>query len=228
MKIVWLMIFSVTLCLYSFSQTTERIYLKAGSDQWERFLQTIYLYPSFKEGMVELKNGQRVMRPMNYNRVATTLEFISDKNDTMAFADESAVGHVNIGGDIFIFSPICLRALSSKKVKLYVYERIKIGDKQKIGAMGVPNSTNSIETVEKIDTYQRSYNINLNETVILAKTTSYFIKTDNSELVPANKKNVLNLFAKNDTQVKEFLKSKNTSFNKESDMLELVKFLDEL
>jgi hypothetical protein len=228
MKKIQLLLVSIAFGACSFGQTTERIYVKAGNDQWERFLEAIYLYPAFKEGMVELKSGQRYLRPMNYNKVAATLEFISEKNDTMAFADESAVGHVNIGGDIFLFTPVCLRALSSKKAKLYVYERIKIGDKQKIGAMGIPNSTTAIESVEKIDTYQRSYNINLNETVILARTTSYLIKTNNSEIVPANKKNVLNLFPNNEPQVKEFLKSKNISFNKESDLLELVKFLDEL
>ena len=228
MKNVFLLLLACELCSYSFCQTTERIYLKTGPDQWERFLQTIYLYPSFKDGMVEMKDGQRFLRPMNYNKVAETVEFISEKNDTMAFADESAVDHINIGGDIFIFTPICLRAVSSKKVKLYVYERMKIGDKQKIGAMNTRNSTNTIETIEKIDTYQRSYNINLDEVVILSRTVSYFIKTDNSELVPANKKNVLSLFSKNDIQVKEFMKSKNISFNKESDMLELVNFLDEL
>src|SRR5687767_5328100 len=138
MKKIQLLLVSIAFVACSFGQTTDRIYVKAGEDQWNRFLEAIYLYPAFKEGMVELKNGQRYLRPMNYNKVATTLEFISEKNDTMAFADESAVGHVKIGSDIFLFTPVCLRALSSKKVKLYVYERIKIGDKQKIGAMGIP------------------------------------------------------------------------------------------
>lgn len=228
MKKIQLLLLLTAVYVSSFSQNTERIYVKAGDDVMENFMKAIYLYPSFKDGMVEFKNGKRFMMPMNYNRIAATVEFINEKNDTLAFADETAVGHINIGGDIFVFNPLCMRFLSSKKVKLYVYEKMKIGDKQKIGAMGIPNSGSAIESVEKIDTYQRSYNINVNETVILSKSTSYFIQTATSEIVPANKKNVLNLFSKNEDAVKEYLKSKNISFNKAADLMELVKFLDEL
>ena len=227
-KILIIPVLVLALISSSFCQPTERIYIQAGSTAWENFLKAIYLYPSFKEGMVEFKNGQRFIRPMNYNRIASTVEFINDKNDTLAFADEASVGHINIGGDIFIFNPVCLRFLSSKKVKLYIYEKMKFGDKQKIGAMGAPNSGSAIESVEKIDTYQRSYNIDVNETVILSKSSSFFIQTATSEIVPANKKNILSLFPENESAIKEYIRSKNISFNKASDLMEMVKFLDEL
>ena len=212
----------------SFAQATQRIYVNSGADQWDNFMLAIYLYPSFKDGMVEFKNGQRFTRPMNYNRIAGTIEFISEKNDTVAFADEASVGHVDIGGDVFVFTPICMRFLSSKKVKLYVYEKMKIGDKQKIGAFGIPNSGSAIETVDRIESNQRTYRLNANETVILRKSTSYFVQSATSEILPANKKNVLSLFPGNDEPVKEYLKTHNVNFNKESDMIGLVNFLDTL
>ena len=213
---------------FSYSQTNERMYVNSGPDQWDNFLQAIYLYPSFKEGLVEFKNGQRFIRPMNYNRICGTIEFISEKNDTVMFVDESAVSHVDIGGDVFVFAPVCMRFLSSKKVKLYVYEKMKIGDKQKIGAFGIPSSGTGIETVDRIESNQRTYKLNPNETVILRKTTSYYIQTATSEILPANKKNVLNLFANNQEPVKEYFKTHNVNFNKASDLLELVHFLDTL
>src|SRR5688500_10752973 len=227
-KILIIPVLVVVVISASFSQSTERIYIQSGSTAWENFIKAIYLYPSFKEGMVEFKNGQRFIQPMNYNKLAATVEFINDKNDTLAFADEASVGHVNIGGDVFIFNPVCLRFLSSKKVKLYVYEKMKFGDKQKIGAMGIPNSGSAIESVEKIDTYQRSYNIDVNETVILSKSSTFFIQTATSDIIPATKKNVLSLFPANESAVKEYIRSKSISFNKASDLMEMVKFLDEL
>jgi len=226
-KIQLLLIFTITLYSFSFSQT-ERIYVKAGSDQWENFMKVIYLYPSFKEGMVDFKDGKRFVRPMNYNKIAGTVEFISEKNDTMAFADEASILHVNIGDDIFTFNPLCMRFLSSKKVKLYVYEKMKIGDNQKIGAMGIPNSGSAIETVNKIESSQQTYNLNMNEVVILSKSTSYYIQTSTSEILPATKKNILNMFPENEDAVKQFIKTKNISFNKSEDLIELVKFLDDL
>ena len=212
--------------LSSYAQATERIYVNGGADQWENFMQTIYLYPAFKEGMVEFKNGQRFVRPMNYNKLGGLVEFITEKNDTVTFVDETSVGHVNIGGDIFVYAPVCMRFLSSKKVKLYVYERMKIGDKQKIGAFGIPNSGAGITSVDRIEASQRTYRLNTNETVILRKFTSYFIQSASSEILPANKKTVLNLFSNNQEPVKEYFKTHNVNFNKSSDLIELVNFLD--
>ena len=212
----------------SFSQATERIYVNSGPDQWDDFMKVIYLYPSFKEGMVEFKNGQRFVRPMNYNRIGGNIEFISEKKDTVTFVDDAAVNNVNIGGDIFVYAPVCLRFLSSKKVKLYIYEKMKIGDKQKIGAFGIPNSGSAIETVDRIESNQRSYRLNPNETVILRKSTSYFIQSATSEILPASKNYVLSLFPNNQDPVKEYFKTHNVNFNKSSDLLELVNFLDTL
>lgn len=214
--------------LSSYAQAIQRIYVNSGADQWDNFMLAVYLYPSFKEGMVEFKNGQRFTRPMNYNRIAGTIEFISEKNDTVAFADEASVAHVNIGGDMFMFTPVCMRFLSSKKVKLYVYEKMKIGDKQKIGAFGIPNSGSAIETVDRIESNQRTYRLNPSETVILRKTTSYYVQTATSEILPASKKNILNLFSGNEEPVKGYFKTHNVNFNKEPDLLELVNFLDTL
>lgn len=195
---------------------------------WDNFMQAVYLYPTFKNGMVELKNGQRFTRPMNYNRIAATIEFIDEKNDTLSFADESAVGLINVDGDLFIYNPICLRLLSSNKTKLYVYEKMKIGDKQKLGAMGAPSASTTIESIEKIDMYHRSYDIDVNQTVILSKTTTYFIQSGTSDMMVANKKNVLKMFPSKESQVKDYLNQKNISFNKKEDLVSLVSFLDNL
>jgi hypothetical protein len=121
-----------------------------------------------------------------------------------------------------------MRFLSSKKVKLYIYEKVKFGDKQKIGAFGIPNSGSAIETVDRIEDNQRSYKINPNETVILRKSSAYFMQTATSEILPANKKNVVTLFPQQEEAVKNYLKTHNTNFNKSSDLLELVNFLDAL
>ena len=225
---IFLCVFIFGAPLSSYSQASERVYVNSGADQWENFMKVIYLYPSFKDGMVEFKNGQRFVRPMNYNKLAATVEFITKKNDTMAFADEASVGHIDIGGDVFVFTPVCMRFLSSKKVKLYIYEKVKLGDKQKIGAFGIPNSGSAIETVERIEDNQRSYKISPNETVILRKSSAYFLQTATSEILPANKKNVVSLFPQQEEAVKNYLKTHNVNFNKSSDLLELVNFLDTL
>jgi hypothetical protein len=214
----------------SFAQsTTERIYINAGNNVWEEYVTKIYLYPEFKDGTIVFKNGSYFSRFMNYNRMVGTVEFIDTvKKDTLALLDESAVNYITIGDDKFTFHPACLKTISSSdKVKLFKYEKMHFGDKQKVGAFGIPNGASSIETVPQIDNAQKSFVLDMNQTLMLFNVTSYYIQSGNSELILASKKNILSLFPGNDT-VKQFIKSKSINFNKEKDLVELANYLSQL
>lgn len=211
-----------------FSQATERLYIKGGSARWEELNKAIYLYPTFVSGFIEMKNGQRYLRPLNYNRIMTTVEFIDEKNDTLALADESAVSHIIIGEDLFIFTPACLKAVTKGKVKLYKHEKMKIGDVQKVGAFGMPSSGSSIESVEQFQTARRSYDIDVNETIILTKATYFMVETEKHEYLPLNKKTILKAAPDKENEIKEYLKTKNVNFNKQDDVVELVNYVSGL
>ena len=210
-----------------FSQTvTDRIYIKGGSSAYEEFLKTIYQYPAFIPGIVLLKSGQRFYKPLNYNKINAAIEFINEKNDTLTLAQEETVNTVIINNDVYFYTPACVRIIHNDKAKLYKYEKMKVGEVQKIGAMGIPNSGSAIESVSQIDTHERSYDIDINETIILSRAATYLVELPDHQFVPANKKNFLKAYPTAEGDIKEFTKSKNTNFNKESDLVELVTFLD--
>lgn len=211
-----------------FSQTTERFYIKGGMNAMEEFKKVIYLNPQFQNGMVELKNGQKFTRSLNYNFILGTVEFINERNDTLAIADETAVSSVIIGNDVFIFTPACLRTISKGKVKLYAYEKMKIGDVQKVGAFGIPNSGSAIATFNRIDTYTNPYNIDVNETIIITKATYFLVETDKHEFVPITKKTVLRTAPGKESEIKEYIKEHNVNFNKKAEVQELINYISGL
>jgi hypothetical protein len=206
----------------------DRVYIKGGSYAMDEFKKAIYLYPNFVNGMVELKNGQKILRPVNYNRIAATIEFINDGKDTLAIADESAVNQVIVGDDVFIFSPACLRAISKGKAKLYIHEKMKVGDVQNIGAFGIPNSGSGITKNEQVNMNYQNFNFEVDETIIISKATYFLIETENHEFIPANKKNVLKAYPNKKDAINDYLKSNNVNFNKQAQLQALAEYISGL
>lgn len=221
---------AVLVSVATFAQTsTQRIHIKGGNDAWENFMKEIYRYPSFEQGIVEYKNGQRFKSVMNYNKALGTIQFIDEKGDTLAMTNEESIGTINIGNDVFIYAPECLLALkNSGKSSLYKNEKVRIADKLKTGSYGIPNSTGTIESIDRIDT-RLSYNqIDINESLLLSKVTTYFLENEKGEIFTASKKNVLGMYSKHDDAIKSFIKSYSLDFSREDHLLELTDFLSKL
>ena len=208
--------------------TTDRFYINGGSQAWAEFINAIYQYQGFKPGLVVLKDGQRFYKPLNYNKVRENIDFLDEKNDTFELADPTSVSTVVIGDDVYFFTPTCIRSLNKGKARFFIHEKIKVGDVQKVGAYGTTNSGSAIETVNRIDSYQQSYNLDLNEKIILSKTTKYYVEAGENQFLPATKKNILKAFSKDEALIKEFIKRNNTNFEKINDLIELGNYISGL
>lgn len=212
-----------------FTQTsTERIYIKGGNSAWENFMKEVYYYPSFEAGIIEYKNGKRFKSSMNYNKVLGTIQFIDEKGDTLSMSNEESINFITIGKDIFIYNPICMREMKRDgKVKLFKREMVRIADKQKIGAFGIPNTSGSIESIDRVDTRLTYNKLDINESLLLTKVSSFYLKYDKNQVVPASKKNFLNLFPKHENSIKEYIKTQNIDFGKEDDLVKLTGYLSQ-
>lgn len=228
MKKIFLALLAFSIYTCSYSQLLDRVYIKGGNYAMEEFKKAIYLYPNFVDGMVQLKNGQKILRPLNYNRIAATIEFINDGKDTLAIADESAVTQVIVGNDVFIFSPACLRLISNGKVKLYSHEKMKVGEVQNIGAYGIPNSGSAIQKYEQVNMNGQNYNFEIGEQIILSKATFFIIETEKHEFVPVNKKNIIKAYPGKKNEINEYCKEKNVNFNRESEIQALATYISGL
>ncbi len=163
----------------SYSQTSvERIYIQGGKDALKNYMEEIYHYPKFEMGTVEYKNGRRSMGRLNYNRVIGNIQFLDEKGDTLALANPESIHNVSIGNDRFIYTPDCLlEVIIKKKLGLVKHESIKIADKQKTGGFGIPNTSGTIESIDRTHITMNIGLMDVNEKLLLRKTTSYFFQS---------------------------------------------------
>lgn len=223
----------VVLCLLlnaTFSQSIrERVHISGGSELWPNFVKEMFLYPHFKEGVVEYKNKQRFQRKLNYNKVLEAIQFIDEKNDTLVLANESAVNYIAIGSDVFVYKDVCLQDLTPEKnTKLYRHQKVRIADIRRRGALGIPNSTSAIESLNQIYTWMNSYEIDVNELLLLSKETDYYIPDAKGNMISASRKNIVNRYPDKETEIREYIDSKNIRFTKEPDLLELISYISSI
>jgi hypothetical protein len=213
-----------------FSQTaTERVVIKGGSSAWDNFIKEVYRYPTFQPGIVEYKDGKRYKSNFNYNKVIGNIQFIDEKGDTLALSNEETISSIIIGSDIFIYNPQCLISLKTDgKVKLYKNERVRIADQMKTGAYDIPNTAGTIDAINHTDSWLAQNMLDINESLLISKVTNFYIENERKEIVPASRKNVLNMFSRHEDELKQFIKSNGIDFTKEEDLEELTGYLSRL
>lgn len=209
--------------------STQRIYIKGGSSAWDNFMKEIYMYPSFEEGIVEYKNGKKFKSTMNYNKALGTVQFIDEKGDTLSMNSEESIKTITIGNDIYRYDPECVQTVkSSDNATLYKRETVRIADKLKTGGYGIPNTAGTIESIDRLDTRGNYNQIELNESLLISKVTTFYIENQKGEKLPASKKNILNLYSKHEDAIRSYIKSKNLDLNKEDGLVDLTDFISKL
>jgi hypothetical protein len=177
-RFLLLPVLCVISCSLSAQVLRERVYVKGGPEFWDNLSAQMYLYPSFEDGTIEYKNGRTFNRPLNYNRLLGTVQFIGDKHDTLVIADETEVKSVKIGGDQFFFEPNCIQLVQDGKIKLLKSVRLEPTDPQKVGALGIPTSTGGISSYDQLFTARGIYQLSVNEVLVCRKMTSFYITTE--------------------------------------------------
>jgi hypothetical protein len=206
--------------------STQRIYIKGGSSARENFMKEVFMYPAFQQGLVEYKNGQRYKSSLNYNKVLGTVQFIDEKGDTLVMINEESISSIVVGSDEFVYKPACLLAIKrNEKASLYKNELVRIADAQKTGGYDIPNSTGTIQSVDRIDTRVNFNQIEINEKLLISKVTTFYLENQKGEILPASKKNVLNMYPKHEEAIKSFIKSKTLDLNREEHLVELTDFI---
>lgn len=220
------------LCAIAFTSSAqthrERVYIKGGPEFWDNLSAQMYLYPSFEDGTIVYKNGQKFQRRLNYNRMLGTVQFIDEKRDTLVIASENDVKSVKIGDGFFLFEPGCMQLIHDGRIKLLKSEKLEVTEPQQIGAMGIPTSTGGISSYNQIFTARGVYQLAINEVLVCRKMTSFFISADDKEPVPASRQNILKAAGAKQNEVKQFMNARKTNFDRESDLIDVMNYISGL
>ena len=212
-----------------FAQYSDKIVVKAGQDFMASLAKQIYHFPQFVEGTVVYKDGSLSRAALNYNMLISEMQFIDSKHDTLSIANEQTIDYITIGKDSFFYDKGYLALITGNPtVKLASRQRIKVIDKQKIGAYDQPTSTGSVDSYNSVQSGTRMYKLDIREDIILAKETSLYLGDKFNHFVIANKKNSIKLSSNKQNEVEKYVRENNVDFNKKEDMIKLIGFLESL
>jgi len=193
----------------------------------------IYYYPQFTYGKVFLKDGSRAGAKLNYTRLYDQMLFIGPKGDTLALADEKTIKFIIVDQDTFYYDEGYVRIIVDYgDVKLAEKQIWVVADTRKIGTHNKSTSTVAITPLSNYSddgiARAKSYDLLINEDMVIRKETQYYFGDQNNHFVRAGKKKLLLLFPKEQLNLENYLKENKVNFDKKDDLKKLAQFLGQL
>lgn len=212
-------------CSPSFAQNTIRV--RAGTPINEAIpAKDLYHYNGFRQGRIVYKDGRTASGQLNYHRLLDEMEFLGPKGDTLAVDHEPTIRLIAIDKDTFCYAAGFVRIVgSTPTVKLAEKRWLKPIDREKYGGYNQTYTAAAITNLSMLDDGRQTHKLTIKENLVLARTTDYYFGDRWDNFVPANKKNLLELFSKHEAALKQYLKEVKVDFQKEKDMQALFAFL---
>ena len=189
----------------------------------------IFYYPQYTSGKVFLRDGSKATARMNYTRLFDQMLFIDPHGDTLALANEKTFKFIAVDQDTFYFDEGYVRLIANNGgVKLAEKQIWVIADERKIGSHNRSTSTVAVTSLKSYSdegTRAKSYDLLINEDVVIRKETHYYFGDEYNHFVRAGKKKLLLLFPKEELRIENYLKENKVNFDKKDDLEKLVQFL---
>ena len=215
----------VLLLLVSLNAAAQKtlVRVKAGEDAATVLSKEIYIYPVFTKGTVVYRDGTRSGGLMNYNTLVHEMQFIDGNGDTLALSDPHTTRFILIDGDSFFYDRHYLKQVASgNALRLLKQARLRIADKQKIGAYDMPTSNSSIQSYNSITNGLMRLAINVREDILMSRETQYYFADNYGSPVPATRRSLINLLGRRYHEAEKYLKDHSVNFSNESDLINLV------
>lgn len=188
----------------------------------------VYLYPAFKEGNVTFRDKNVSTAMLNYNCLIGEIQFIGNKGDTMSLADEKNIASVVMDKDTFFYAGTWVKKMADvKDARFAVRKVLGISNHQKVGAMGGVTSS-STTSYDRLLSSQGIKELVLREYVTFSEYNYFFIGDAYNHFKPLTKKNLMNMYAKQQGAVEKFISDQSINFLNEEDVKKLVTFLQGL
>lgn len=215
------------------AQNTDMFRVKSGEEAEKNIPATYkYRFETFRNGSVSFYNGRSATARLNYNLLLGEMQFIDLTGDTLSLADEQTIQSIKIEEDTFYYDPKYgyLEVVAQyPAVKLTLQQSFSTVSKEKKGAYEQSTGASSIKNYNSYASgTSRLQKLDPDGDVLIAREVAYFLVDRNNRVSRANKSNVLKVFAKQKKAIGTYLDEKDTDFDKEEDIRQLLQFCSEL
>lgn len=211
------------------AQKNDLVTVKAGSKILDHFpFRERYRYPEFTPGKVYFRNNTYSAFKLNYNLLMAEMEFIQSR-DTLAIVNKKDIKYIVIDKDTFYFDKNYLELISHPvPLKVVLNQYIKLKEIVKKDSYGTSSSGSSTQSYGSLPSNGQFYKLAANEDMVFQKIREYYLSTPSSGFVPFKKKNVMQLFPKNEDDIKKYLKSNEIDFDSREDLIKFAAYLQGL
>ena len=225
-KNIFILLLSLV-CLFSEAQVSESITVKAGED-----LQTVlsshglYRFPSFKRGVVTLRDGSMAAALMNFNIFLNEMQFIDPKGDTLVIAEPATIDSISIDSALFYYKKGYLQVVENQAAAKLVMKQKITFIPVKIGAYGTTSQSSAIDNYRSLMSPVFAHNnvLALNEDIIVKKETNYSIIYKKFREAAATRSGFQTAFPDHKKAIDDYISSEKIDFRKESDLKKLLLF----
>ncbi|MEO8109825.1 MAG: hypothetical protein ABI594_07340 [Ginsengibacter sp.] len=209
------------------SQNNKSYRINSISQDSGDLVHSTFKYSSFIPGEVLYINRPAATADLNYNYLSGQIVFQNEKGETMELAKPETLQCIAINKDTFYYADKNYVELITHypSVKLARNKVIKFNGKEKKGAYGTYSGTSAATSLDNITDEAVSQKINVDENVIYAASTKYYLADNSYNFIPASKKSFYKVFSQHENKLSAYLKNNTVHFNKEEDLLKLIDYM---
>lgn len=187
----------------------------------------IFYYPQFTKGKVFFRDGNTASAKMNYNLLVDEMHFIDPKGDTLSMTDEKTLAFISLHTDTFYYDRGYVRFVGgNKKVKLAQKKVWEVVDTKRNSGYNSTSSTSSTNSYTAYNMNGRTYDLVVNEEIVLRKVELNYLGDSNNNFLAAGKKNLFMLFPKEQRRIEKYLKENKVDFTSRKDLERMILFLE--
>ncbi len=205
------------------AQIFEKTVIHSGDSLSKHFT---YLFPSFGDGRVKMRDGRSVVYKMNFNLLLCDMEFIDAKGDSLVIDNPVEIDSILLDSCsfIYVYKKGYFQILAvSGDVSLAV-SRVGAFEPVPFGGKGEKMSTGGVEMYNSIATRQGMMPLLFNQDIYALRTTSFLILYMGGQTENAKKSAFMRIYHGDKKTFDQFVKTNTIDFNKQGDLEKLFHF----
>ena len=186
-----------------------------------------YVYPEFRTGVVQFRNGRIGGGAMNYSALLEEMEFITEK-DTMALDDIESVKYIQFEKDTFyrVQKFFVMQIAVNGEYRLCERRVVSLINRERYGGHGEIQGSSTVNTIDQLSSGVNTLRkMVAKELMTFTLDKTYYFGDRFGNFKVANRKNLLDMFGKKYPALENFLAQNKINYSKEDDMRLVLEFL---
>jgi len=187
-----------------------------------------YIFPTFTNGTVIMKGGNKKQSVLNYNTV--TQEMIFEQSgkrlamdkletiDTVIIQDRKFIPAGKVFYEVAFVAPI----------SLFIQHKSDITSEGKSIGYGTKKQTTSSTSYSKLMAADGLYSLKLPDDFYVSNTSINWVQKDESMVKFITKRQFLKIFPERENELKQYIKENNIGMKSSEDLIKLVSYCNEL